>query len=84
MQFQSYLKEQPENYFLLNSMLNLEDSELAEMNPMFRNITDKVAMEWLDLMDFKEEQKYEDEGNNPERDTERKRKHNKSKNSRVN
>ena len=57
-------------------MLNLEESPMAEMNTVFRNVTDKVAMEWLDLMDFKEEQNAEE--NSPEIDRERKKKHNRS------
>jgi len=68
------MKDQPENYNLLNSVLNLEESPMAEMNTVFRNVTDKVAMEWLDLMDFKEEQNAEE--NSPEIDRERKKKHN--------
>merc|ERR1712179_250771 len=38
--------------------------------------TDTDNMEWLDLVDYKEEPTYDDERSNPEKESERKRKHN--------
>ena len=35
-------------------------------------------MEWLDLVDYKEEPNYDDDRSNPEKESERKRKHNQS------
>ena len=40
------------------------------------NVADN--MEWLDLVDYKEEPNYDDDRSNPEKESERKRKHNQS------
>ena len=42
------------------------------------NLNENDNMEWLDLVDYKEEPNYEDDRNSPEKESERKRKHNQS------
>ena len=72
------MQEQTDSFFLLNSLLNFEESPTESNEILTKNVTDKDAMKWLDFVSFKEEQKYDGERCNPEKDTERKRKHNQS------
>jgi len=70
------LQDQSDNYCLLNSLLNFEDNPLKDHEVVAENVTDNDNMEWLDLVDYKEEPAYDDERSNPEKESERKRKHN--------
>ena len=65
-----------DNFLLLNNILNF-DEQTTDGENYFDSIQEK---EWLDLIDFKEEPTYFDDTNNPVKDSERKIKHNKSKN----
>jgi hypothetical protein len=76
--FLLYKKDQSDNYCLLSSLLNFDESPRKDAMPVSENVTDKDTMEWLDLVDFKEEPNYDDERSSPVKDTERKRKHNQS------
>ena len=73
----NFPQDQSDNYCLLNSLLNFEENPLKEV--VTENVTDTDNMEWLDLVDYKEEPAYDDERSNPEKESERKRKHNQSK-----
>ena len=72
------LQDQSDNFCLLNSLLNFDDSPRKDTETVAENVTDKDTMEWLDLVDFKEEPNDDDERNSPEKNAERKRKHNQS------
>eukprot|EP00090_Calanus_glacialis_P016228 TRINITY_DN25448_c0_g1_i1.p1 TRINITY_DN25448_c0_g1~~TRINITY_DN25448_c0_g1_i1.p1 ORF type:complete len:462 (-),score=110.84 TRINITY_DN25448_c0_g1_i1:50-1435(-) len=68
------LQDQSDNYCLLSSLLNFEESPMKDNEVVPENVTDN--MEWLDLVDYKEEPNYDDDRSNPEKESERKRKHN--------
>lgn len=70
------LQDHSDTYHLLSSLLNFEENTKRTSDVVSENAIDKDAMEWLDLVDFKEEPKYDDDRSNPEQDKERKRKHN--------
>jgi len=70
------LQDQSDNYCLLSSLLNFEESPMKDNETVTENVTDTDNMEWLDLVDYKEEPNYDDERSNPEKESERKRKHN--------
>ena len=72
------LQDQSDNYCLLNSLLNFEEIPLKDNETVTENVTDTDNMEWLDLVDYKEEPTYDDDRSNPEKESERKRKHNQS------
>ena len=70
-------QDNTDSYYLMNSLLNFDESTRKESE----NLKERDSIDWLDLVDFKEEQSFDEDRHNPEKDTERKKKHNKSKNS---
>ena len=71
-------QDKNESFFLLNNLLSL-NSELE--NDSYdgghrRDHREIFNMDWLDNLEFKEEQTENEEGGYPEKDSERKRKHN--------
>ena len=80
MKLQSYLfwifQETTDNFSLMNNLLNF-DEHRKECESFLDTIRDR---DWLDLIDFKEEQSaFFEDFSHPVKDSERKIKHNKSK-----
>ena len=73
------MQEQPDNYYSISNLLNIEESQRAKYETSTKHGAEKNSMEWFDLVNFKEENSYDDDESSPEKDTERKRKHNRSK-----
>ena len=71
-------QDQTDNYCLLNSLLNFDETPVKDSVAVTENLNENDNMEWLDLVDYKEEPNYEEDRNSPEKESERKRKHNQS------
>ena len=70
------IQDSNDNFFLMNNLLNFDDDR-KDCESFLDTIRDR---EWLDLIDFKEEPAFFEDFNHPVKDSERKIKHNKSKN----
>jgi hypothetical protein len=76
------LQDKNEPYFLLNNLLNLNSELENDALPCDNSHRREQArqeifnMDWLDSLEFKEEQAETEDFGFPEKDSERKRKHN--------
>ena len=78
---QYLLQDKNESYFLLNNLLSLNtelenDTISYEGSGHRRDGREIFNMDWLDSLEFKEEHAEAEESGYPEKDSERKRKHN--------
>ena len=66
-------QDSTDNFLLLNNLLNLDDNRKDTLSENYLE-----GKDWLDLVDFKDETAFYSDPNHPVKDSERKRKHNKS------